>query len=173
MLDQDNETVILNNPGTSDQDLEELFAIKALIHNPDMILGNILAFEKFCWAVNGITSSPEIFDPPNLLMVAYAIKKAEEVLHKKLLFIEPHEHTTLVFIANIAYNEGWVVLPSVLSFAQHQLNKLTTPYCKQLFQHITNEYLLKTIPFDDEDPVSVHCVKTQAVQEYLKIMENK
>lgn len=169
----DNETIILTNPDMSDEDLEELFAIKALVVNPDMVLTNVMAFEKFCWAVNKIIPNIEAFDPPNVLMIAYAVKRAEEVLHRKLLFIEPHEHTTIVYIANICWDEGWVILPNILHFAQHQLDKLTTPYGHLLFNGITNEYLLKTELWDDEDPVSVHCAKTQAVNQYLKIMDQK
>ena len=173
MLDQDNETIILNNPSVSDEDLEELFAIKALVNNPNCIIQNILGFEKFCFAVNGIIPNPDAVDIPNILMVAYAVKKAEEVLKKKLLFIEPADHTTIVYIANVAFDEGWVKLPSILSFAQKELDKLTSPHGKLLFHNIDIQELSEREPWDDEDPISNHCAKMQTVIEYLKIMDKK
>ena len=172
-MNQDNETLILNNPNSTDEELEELFAIKALIINPQMILSNVMAFNNFCWAVNDIIPNVEAFDPPNLLMVAHAIQKIEEVLGKKPLFLEPHEHTTIVFIANIGFDEGWVILPSILYFAQKELDKLTSDYAKELFHGITVEYLLKTEPWDDDDPISNACAKMQTVQHYLRVMGEK
>jgi hypothetical protein len=173
MMNQDNETIILNNPGTSDQDLEELFAIKALINNPNAVLQNVMGFEKFCFSVNGLTPSPEIMDVPNLLMVTYAVKKAEEVLHRKLVLIEPADHFTICYIAMIAYDEGWVILPGLLHFAQKELDKLNNIYSKNLFKNITEKELSEREPWDDDDPVSNHCAKMQTVIEYLKIMDKK
>jgi hypothetical protein len=173
VLDYDNETIILNNPDLLDEELEKVFAIKALINNPNAVLQNIMAFEKFCFAVNGIIPNPEAVDIPNILMVAYAVKKAEEVLHTKLLFEEPADHTTIVYIANIAFYDGWVLLPPILNFAQHQLDKLTTSYGKELFKNYTVESLEKLEPFDDDDPISNHAAKLQTLIEYLKIMDNQ
>jgi len=173
VLNYDNETIILNNPHLKDEELEELFAIKALAVNPNAVLQNIMAFEKFCFAVNGIIPNEEAVDIPNLLMVGYAVKKAEEVLNKKLLFEEPADHTTIVYIANIAHYDGWVLLPPVLSFAQHQLDKLTTPYGKYLFHNMTVKELSEREPWDDDDPVSNHCAKMQTLTEYLKIMDKQ
>ena len=172
-MNQDNETIILNNPGTSDQDLEELFAIKALINNPNAILQNVVAFEKFCFAVNGLIPDPEVMDIPNVLMVAYAVKKIEEVLKKKLILIEPADHFTICYIANVAYDEGWVILPELLHFAQHELDKLTNHYAKNLFKNITVKELNERDPWDDDDPISNHCAKMQTLTEYLKIMDKK
>ena len=172
-MDQDNETIILNNPHLKDEELEELFAIKALVINPNAIIQNVMAFEKFCFAVNGIIPNPEAVDIPNVLMVAYAVKKAEEVLGRKLLFTEPSDHTCIVYIANIGFYDGWILFPKILSFAQHQLDKLTTPYGKELFKGYTVESLEKLEPFDDEDPISNHAVKLQTLNEYLRIMESK
>ena len=169
----DNETIILNNPDVSDEDLEELFAIKTLIGNPNVILQNCMAFEKFCFAVNGIIPNVEAVDIPNVLMMAYAVKKAEAVLNRKLLFEEPADHTTIVYIANVAWDEGWVKLPTILSFAQHQLDKLTTPYGHLLFNGITVKELSEREPWDDDDPISNACAKMQTLLEYLKIMDKK
>ena len=49
----DNETIALNHPEMSDQDLEEVFACKALAVNPNAILQNVRGFEMFTFAVNG------------------------------------------------------------------------------------------------------------------------
>jgi hypothetical protein len=173
VLYEDNETIILNNPDLSDEELEKVFAIKALIHNRNAVLQNVMAWEKFCFAVNDIIPDPEAVDIPNVLMVAYAVKKAEEVLHTKLLFEEPADHSTIVYIANIAFYDGWVLLPTILSFAQHQLDKLTTPYGKQLFHNITVKELSEREPWNDDDPVSNHCAKMQTLIEYLKIMDKQ
>lgn len=167
----DNETIALNHPEMSDQDLEEVFACKALAVNPNAILQNVRGFEMFTFAVNGIIPNEEAVDIPNVLMLAYAVKKAEQVLGKKLLFSEPADHTVIVYIAHCCYDEGWVLLPKILSFAQHELDKITTPYGKQLFKNYTVESLEKLEPFDDEDPVSNHALKLQTLIEYLKIME--
>lgn len=173
MLDQDNETIILNNPNLSSEELEELFAIKALVVNPNAVLQNVMGFEKFCFAVNGIIPNVEVVDIPNLLMVAYAVQKSEQVLKRKLVLIEPADHMTICYIANIAWDEGWVVLPSILSFAQKELNKLTTNHAQHLFHNISVEELSEREPWDDEDPISTHCAKMQTVIEYLKIMDKK
>jgi hypothetical protein len=170
MLDEDNETIILNNPDLSDEELEELFALKALHHNYDVIT-NVMAFEKFVFAVNGIIPNFERVDIPNLLMVASALKKAERVLQRQLKFEEPNEHTTKVYIAHIAHEDGFVIMPRCLSFAQEELNKIT--HGGHIFADITNDFLEKTKPWDAENAVSVHCAKTQAVVEWLRLNENR
>ena len=173
VLEMDNETIILLNPDMSDEDLEELFAIKALIINPNAILQNCMAFEKFVFAVNKIIPNVDAVDIPNVLMIAYAVKKAEEVLKRKLLFEEPADHTTIVYVANICWDEGWVILPNILHFAQHQLDKLTTPYGHLLFHGITVKELSEREPWDDDDPISNACTGMQTLIEYLKIMDKQ
>jgi hypothetical protein len=169
----DNETIILLHPDLPDEDLEELFATKALYNNPNAILQNVMAFEKFCFAVNGEIPNPDAVDIPNVLMMACAVKKAEKILHRKLLFSEPADHTTIVYIAHVAFDEGWVILPDILQFAQHELDKLVTPYGHLLFNNITIKELSEREPWNDEDPVSNHCSKMQTCLEYLKLMDNK
>ena len=173
MLTQDNETIILNHPGLKDEELEELFAIKALMVNPNAVLQNVNAWEKFCFAVNGIIPNTDAVDIPNVLMVACAVQKAETALHRKMLMTEPADHTTIVYIANVAWDEGWVILPDLLHFAQKELDKLTSDYAKELFNGITVTYLSTTEPWDDEDPISTHCAKMQTLNEYLKLMGEK
>ena len=169
MLSMDNETIILNNPSLTDEQFEELFAMKALAINPNAIITNVMAFEKFCFAVNGIIPNPEAVDIPNVLMIAGAIQKIESFLNKKLTFSEPSEHTVACYIAHVAFDEGWVILPNILSFAQNELNKLTSDNAKRIFALETKESLLKKVPWDDDNPISNHCARSQALQEYLLI----
>lgn len=170
MLEQDNETIILNNPSLSEEELEELFACKALVGNPTGVLQNVMAFEKFCFAVNGIIPNPESVDVPNVLMIAAAIQKAQKLLDKKELFTEVSDHNTVCYIAHVAFDEGWVILPTILSFAQKELDKLTSDYAKEIFKDQTIESLMNTEPFDDENAISNHCSKMQALKEYLKVL---
>lgn len=172
MLDLDNETIILNNPDASDEELEKIFAIKALVGNPAGVLQNVMGWEKFCFAVNNIIPNPEAVDIPNVLMIAHAVQEAEQVLNKKLLFNEPTEHMTIVYIATVAFDEGWVILPRILNFAQNELNKLTSDFAKHIFANITHEYLETTDPWDDDNPISTHCAKTQTCMHYLKVMKD-
>lgn len=172
MINFDNETIILLNPNLPSEELEELFAIKALVNNPNAILQNIMAFSSFCLAVNGIIPNPESVEIPNLLMVCGAVYKAEKALNKKLLFLEPADHQTITYIANIAFDEGWVILPDILKFAQKELNKLTSNYAKELFDGITIEMLLNMeLKEDSELPIVNHAAKMQTINEYLKLIE--
>jgi hypothetical protein len=170
MLHQDNETLILNHSEMSDQDLEELFAMKALLVNPNGILQSVPGFEKFCFAVNGFIPNPETVDIPNVLMIAHAVDKAEKALNRKLLFTEPADHTVIVYIAHILYDEGWIIAPKILHFAQVQLDKLTSDYGKELFKDVTNDQLLKFTDFNEDDAMSNQALKLKTLNEYLSLM---
>lgn len=119
----DNDTILLQyGDKLSDKQAEELFAVKALKANPS-ILQNPFAFEKLCYALNGLKPDFGIIEPANILMVSKAIQKILSILQPKeneTLF----NHEIIGYIAHIAHEEGWIQLPSILNFAQHNLEEL-------------------------------------------------
>ena len=157
MLNLDNETIALDST-LSRVELEELFAMKAVLGNPD-IVNNVCVFEKLCFALNGEIPSFEVINIPTTLMIAGAVHKLK---HKE------YSEQVKKYIACIAYEEGWVILPRSLSFCQRELDRLTCSDCKDLFKDHTADTLSKFKDFNDEDPISNHAVKIQAVELYLK-----
>lgn len=157
MLDLDNETIAL----TSDlkrSELEELFAMKAVLGNPD-IVNNVCVFEKLCFALNGEIPSFDVINIPTILMVAGAVHKLGE---------RTYSEQVKKYIAVIGYEEGWAIFPQDLAFCQRELDRLTCSDCKDLFKDHTADTLSKFKDFNDEDPISNNAAKIQAVELYLK-----
>lgn len=157
MLNLDNETIALDST-LSRVELEELFAMKAVLGNPD-IVNNVCVFEKLCFALNGEIPSFEVINIPSGIMIAGAIHK----LGKR-----EYSEQVKKYIACVLFEEGWVIAPRNLSFCQRELDKLTCSDCKDLFKDYTADMLNKFKDFDDDDPISNNAVKIQAVELYLK-----
>ncbi len=140
MLNHDNETLLLINEKLSEIQLERVFALKALSVNPE-ILDNPVVFEKMVYVLNEIKPNFEAFNPPTTLQVA----KAASMLGSRTW------HPDIVkYIAHIAHEEGWVEMPSILSFANEELKSLHA-----------GDYTL------DEDQQKVQYLKHKAVELYL------
>lgn len=74
LLDKDNEYLYYELAKThSEEKLEQLFALKALKGNP-AILKNPFAFEKLCYALNGVKANFNSVEPASILMIAKAVK---------------------------------------------------------------------------------------------------
>lgn len=115
----DNESIILLSEGKhSEQELEKIFALKALQENPG-ILGNAFTFEKLCYVLNDLKPNITALEPPTILHIV----KAVQFLEKQ--FPDHNWHPEIKqYIAYVAHEEGWVKLPSLLLFAQHELDML-------------------------------------------------
>jgi hypothetical protein len=138
----ENDTIVLINDGKlTETQLERIFALRALKNNPE-ILENVFTFEKLVYVMNGLKPNVDIFDPPTILHIAKAVHE----LHLTDLNFEIR-----MFIAHIAFDEGWVTLPKVLSFAQPELDELS------------NEIEL------DEDQQAMQNMKHKAIEKYLVI----
>jgi hypothetical protein len=146
MHDMDNETIILLSEGAhSEQQLEKIFALKALQENPG-ILGNAFTFEKLCYVLNDLKPNVIALEPPTILHIA----KAVQFLEKQ--FPNHNWHPEIKqYIAAIAWEEGWVSLPGLLSFAQHELDMLH-----------------QNLDLDD-DQKQLQTLKHEAVERYLKV----
>jgi len=115
----DNESIILLSEGKhSEQELEKIFALKALQENPG-ILGNAFTFEKLCYVLNDLKPNITALEPPTTLHLAKAIQFLEKEYPKHNWHPEIKQ-----YIAAISWEEGWVTLPGLLSFAQHELDML-------------------------------------------------
>ena len=142
LQDFDNETLYLELHKTkSEQELEKLFALKALKDNP-LILENVLSFEKLCYALNHIKGNFNAFEPASLLMIAKTIK---DINHKDF------NNEIKQYIAHIAWSEGWINLPEILSFSQNELDSLN------------NKHEL------DEEQKQIQAMKHNALDQYLKL----
>lgn len=140
----DNETLLLLNEKKSEQEMEFLFALKALKENTQM-LDNAFVFEKMVYVLNHMKPNVTQLEPPNILMVA----KAVDYLNKNFGKIDFHQEIKM-YIAHIAFDEGWFTLPDVLSFAENQLDLL----------HVKIEL--------DEEQKALQDLKHKAVAMYLK-----
>lgn len=118
----DNDTILLLNETKSEQELEFLFALKALKANPSL-LENAFTFEKLVYVLNKQKPNVTHLEPPNILMIAKAI----DFLKKDDPDIEFHREIAM-YIACIAHEEGWIKLPEILSFADSQLALLTVEH---------------------------------------------
>jgi hypothetical protein len=143
----DNETIVLiNDNKLSEQELEKVFALKALQENPG-ILGNVFAFEKLCYVLNNLKPNTTALQPPTILHLAKAI----QFLQKE--YPEHHWHREVKeYIAQIALDEGWYLLPSILNFAQKELDAIS--YKKEEL---------------DEDQKKLQELKHLAVNKYLAL----
>ena len=137
----ENDTIVLiNNNRLSENQLEKIFALRALKANPEL-LENVFSFEKLVYVLNGDKPNITMFDPPTILHIAKAIKILGECTY----------HPEIEkYIAALAFEEGWVKLPEVLSFAQDDLDELL------------NDVEL------DEDQLAMQNLKHKAVLKYLE-----
>ena len=122
MLDLQNETIAYQNSKLTESELEELFAIKAVINNHG-ILDNPFLFEKICHAVNHQHNNFDTVSPATILMIAKAVKIIQGHI-KNVTW----NNEIKWYIACEAFEEGWIKLPVVLSFAQPELDKLACKY---------------------------------------------
>lgn len=140
----DNQTIVLINDKLSEQELEKLFALKALKSNPS-ILENFYSFEKLVYVLNNLKPNVDVWEPPTILMFA----KAVQILNN--LEYNVNHPEIKEYIAQIAHNEGWVNLPDILKFAQPELNNIQPEAVKL-----------------DEEAKKLQEAKHLAVVEYLK-----
>lgn len=157
MLNLDNETIALDST-LSRVELEELFAMKAVLGNPD-IVNNVCVFEKLCFALNGEIPSFEVINIPTVLDIAVAIKKLPKFI--------PNE-TITKYVAIIAWNDGFSILPSILKFAQPYLTKISSDLSRELFANYTPESLEKYEVIDELDPISINSLKLKAINHFLQ-----
>ena len=169
MFNLDNDTIFqLHRDSTDRGELEELFATKAVKHNPE-ILKNTCTFPLVVLALNREVPNFDSMEMPDILMVSLAIHKL--IKEKLITDLESLGESTLKYIACLAFDEGWIILPRVLAPVQRYLNDLTSDHADMLFKSVTLETLEKVEPWDDEDPVSLNCAKIQAVNLYLEKYE--
>lgn len=141
----DNETIVLiNNEGLyNENQLEKLFALKALKKNPG-ILGNVHTFQCLCYVLNGIKPNVTSFEPVTLLNIVKAVnelKMGED--------FDWHDEIRQ-YIAHLAFEEGWINLPEILKFSQEQLDELNCEFEM------------------DEDIQKMQELKHEAVKRYLQ-----
>lgn len=141
----DNETILLINEKLNESQLERIFALKALKENP-LILDNVFTFEKLVYVLNDIKPNVDFFEPPTILHIAKAIKFLLEEYPDHKWHFEINQ-----YIAHIAHEEGWVILPTVLSFVQEALTELQKN---------------KEIELDAEQ-LKIQELKHKAVEKYL------
>jgi hypothetical protein len=146
MQNLDNESILLISEGKySEQELEKIFALKALKENPG-ILGNAFTFEKLVYVLNGLKPNVMMLEPPTILHIAKAIKFLQNE------FLDHKWHPEIKqYIAHVAYEEGWFTLPEILLFAQNELNSL----------HQNIEL--------DEEQKEIQKLKHLAIEKYLNI----
>ena len=113
--------------------------MKAIHANPGL-LDNAFVFEKICYALNHTKPNVEYFEPASILQIAKAISK---------LPLHTWNNEIKQYVAHIARQEGWVTLPKILLFAQHDL-----------------EMLSSSVELD-EDQKKVQQLKHLAVEKYL------
>ena len=146
LTDKDNEYLYYELAKThSEEKLEQLFALKALKGNP-AILKNPFAFEKLCYALNGVKANFNSVEPASILMIAKAVKYILDEVK------DPDWNNEIKqYVAHVAHDEGWIKLPKLLSFAQAELDDVNVK-----------------IELDDEQK-KIQGLKHEALERYLKL----
>jgi len=165
MLHLDNDTIALMNDGKlSRYELEELYALKALMANPGMAK-NVMIFEKLCLALSGSIPDMEAVERPEFYEAAIAVQKLLKngIIEK----VEDLGEQVLKYLAILAVEDGWPVMPDWLSGVRPYLSDLLPDHCESAFATANWAWLSKTNPWDDENPVSCCCAKVQAFNHLL------
>lgn len=158
MLSKDNETILLEMWGKgSREDLEKLFAMKAVIGNPD-IVNNVMVFEKLAIALDGQIPSFEHVEYPTALQVINAVVR----LRKSK--IVPESEMVKKYIACVLFDDGFVIAPKPVAFVQKQLDALVSDHAKELFGGLTADDLVGHHGDDEFDPIVFQAQKHRAVK---------
>jgi len=141
----------------------KLMAVKAVMAN-DYFWQEWDVFEKVCSAFNG--RIPNFGNMEDLSIAELALGAQLVSKLKKRSF----KNEVQAYVASRAHEEGYVMLPEVLSFAQGYLDDLMQgtegPVVKEKLLALGDPLELKVT--DDTDPVHIQAGLLQAVSVYLK-----
>ena len=115
-----NEAILLALPHRPEHEMERVFAEKAIRGNPHEVLDKVLAFEKCVYVFNNLKPDFTTFEPLGTLCNARAVKEILGIV-PDWKFHREIRH----YLAYIAWQEGWVRMPDILSFAQRELDDIT------------------------------------------------
>lgn len=123
------ETVLLSlGEDIADEDKDKLLAVHAVASNSSMVLNNAQAFEKVVMAFCNNICIMDEYQEPYLEEIMYAVGQIRKIIR----LAHPDDGKDAVFhgevpgyVAAIARYRGWFMLPSRLSFAQKELDRLT------------------------------------------------
>jgi len=143
----DNETLLLALPDKSEAEMERFFAEKAIRENPEAVLSSVVPFEKAVYVFNDLKPNFTTFEPLNTLCNAKAVHEIKKILPDWEFNSEIN-----YYLAYIAWGEGWVKMPDVLSFAQTELDKIAPAHQEldeeqkkfQMLRHAAAEKYMET-----------------------------
>jgi hypothetical protein len=119
-------------------------------------------FEKVCLALNGIQPNFEERQNLNIPQIAKAISVSSRIK------TTPFSDEVAAHIAAKAHQEGFLILPTMLAFAQPALSSLQTGL-DALVSHVQKAYAARIPPGTGDDPLSVQLRKLYAVENYVAL----
>ena len=165
MLHLDNDTLALEHADKLlREELEELYALKACKGRPSIVT-NVMVLEKLLLALSGSVPDMESVEMPEVDEMIVSLRKLFN--HGIITKDSDLGEQCLKYLACICINDGFVVLPEWLSSVQAYLDKMLPDYCRELFVGKNYDWFSKTKPWDDDDPISVQCVRVQTVNHLL------
>jgi hypothetical protein len=123
-------------------------------------------FEKVVMAFNNETPIFEVVQKPSLGQISLTI----EILNK----IKPNIFADEVklYIAAVAHNDGYIVIPDNLKFAQEELNRYSKDIAdkREAINLAWKLFKIKgeSIPKDDDNFVTIQCTRMLAIDKYVK-----
>jgi hypothetical protein len=149
----------------NEESKNKLMALKVLLSN-DYFWQEWEVFEKICVAFNDRLPEFQFMDELSMAEIALAVALAAKI--KKRTF----KHEVQAYVASVAHEDGYVMLPTMLTFAQEHLDTLMqgTPG-EDIRDKLKGLDPVKLDITSGEDPVHVQAGYLQAVAVYLKLKD--
>jgi hypothetical protein len=149
----------------NEESKNKLMAIKVVMAN-EYFWQEWEVFEKICVAFNSRVPIFQTMDDLSIGELALAVHLVSK-LKKRPFGIE-----VKAYVASEAQEEGYVMLPEVLSFAQEQLDSLMQGTAgPEIKAELSKRGALALNVKDEDDPVHIQAGHLQAVAVYLKLKD--
>lgn len=140
---------------------DKVQALKTL-HAGDYFWEDEGVFEKVAIALNGIQPNFEERQNLNIPQIAKAVNISARIK------TTPFSEEIAAHVAAKAHQEGFLILPTMLAFAQPALSSLQTGL-DTLVSHVQRAYAARVPPGTGDDPLSVQLRKLYAVEAYVAL----
>ena len=121
--------------------VDKVLAVQALASNAGAVFRSAVVFEKVAMAFNNNICIMDMWQPPFIEEICYAVREIAKLVHlvhgakKEIIYIDE----VPMYVASVAKERGWDVLPEPLKFAQERLDFLTglNPDSQKYKEHAT------------------------------------
>ena len=149
----------------NEESKNKLMAVKVLLANESFWI-RWEVFEKVCVAFNDRVPTFQVMDDLSMGELTLGVALANKIKHREF-GIE-----VKAYVASEATEEGYVMLPEALSFAQEQLDSLMAGTAgPEIRDKLMDRKPLSIDITDEDDPVHVQAAHLQAVAVYLRLKD--